>query len=195
MSERSRLLAAKLLYGTGAPGVRGVCVYDAWRNGRTNDVIEICAFGEESQIQLAGTSFHEFGHCLARWEAGHGIVWKRQAHQLGLRRALAAGQHYRTEDFDPNVLIAIEALGPISDGHPAASDGTSRQLIPAHCPLGVGTRGGTSRGTNSGSRLRLFECACVPPVKARVARDDFHAQCTDCGCAFKRRITPAERKI
>ena len=35
-----------------------------------------------------------------------------------------------------------------------------------------------------GSRLRLFECECEPPVKVRVARDEFRATCDDCQASF-----------
>jgi hypothetical protein len=34
-----------------------------------------------------------------------------------------------------------------------------------------------------GSRLRLFICECG--IKVRVARDDFHATCNDCGGSFQ----------
>src|SRR5215470_5787497 len=35
-----------------------------------------------------------------------------------------------------------------------------------------------------GSRLRLYKCTCQPPVKVRVARDDFQARCLTCGAVF-----------
>jgi len=54
------------------------------------------------------------------------------------------------------------------------------------CPLSVGTRGGRSRGAGSGSRFRLWVCACTPAVRVRVASDEFRAQCLTCGSAFKR---------
>jgi len=36
-----------------------------------------------------------------------------------------------------------------------------------------------------GSRLRLFECQCAPPVKVRVAHDDFDARCNVCVADFE----------
>jgi hypothetical protein len=51
--------------------------------------------------------------------------------------------------------------------------------------MGVGTKGGKSRGKGSGSRLRLWQCECERPVKVRVASDDFRAHCDECGAAFK----------
>ena len=35
-----------------------------------------------------------------------------------------------------------------------------------------------------GSRLRLYECGCQPPVKVRVAHDTFQARCLTCGGVF-----------
>jgi hypothetical protein len=178
-----RLASAKLLYGTGRPGLRGMCIHDAWRKDQLHDVIEICALGEESQLQLAGTALHEFGHCLAAWGAGHGKAWKAMTKRVGLRHALAAGQHYRREDFAPEILQHLADLGPISDGEPAGAP-TGGSDVSNRCPLGVGTRRGTSRGPGSGSRLRLFVCAC--PVRVRVARDEFHARCLTCDHVFQR---------
>jgi hypothetical protein len=36
-----------------------------------------------------------------------------------------------------------------------------------------------------GTRMRLYECGCVPPVKVRCARDDLRAECQDCGEPFE----------
>ena len=38
-----------------------------------------------------------------------------------------------------------------------------------------------------GTRQRLYECACRPPVKVRAARDDLEAQCLRCECLFELR--------
>jgi hypothetical protein len=35
-----------------------------------------------------------------------------------------------------------------------------------------------------GSRLRLYQCECEPPVKVRVARDGFQAVCLVCEREF-----------
>jgi hypothetical protein len=42
-----------------------------------------------------------------------------------------------------------------------------------------------------GSRLRLYECHCQPPVKVRVAHDEFQARCLVCGGVF---VPPQEGK-
>jgi len=65
-----------------------------------------------------------------------------------------------------------------------APNGTPLQLKLRPCGAGVGAKGGKSRGAGSGSRLRKFVCDCG--VIARVARDEFHATCSDCSTAFKR---------
>src|SRR5947208_3595044 len=91
--EAELILAAKLVYGAGDGRYRGVCHYRAWVNGvGPAEVVEIAAAGEESLVQVAGTTLHELGHVLAGWGAGHGADWKRACERLGLRRALAAGQ-------------------------------------------------------------------------------------------------------
>ena len=41
--------------------------------------------------------------------------------------------------------------------------------------------------TSGASKLKLWVCECVPPVRVRVARRRFRARCLDCGRQFKRR--------
>ena len=142
-------------------------------------------------MQLAATVIHELAHVMAGPKAGHGFLWKAAAHALGLPRAAAVGWDGLPDNFEPEVLASLLALGTPEDGQPTFATNGKRDRRP--CPGGIGTRGGDSRGPGSGSRLRLFECACQPPVKARVGRNEFHAQCMDCGCAFKRTITNKEK--
>src|SRR5437016_13823745 len=64
-AEAARLMAAKLVYGVGSGGYRGVCHYRAWANGHGPvEVVEVAASGEESLVQVAGTTPHELGHTL-----------------------------------------------------------------------------------------------------------------------------------
>ena len=191
---RKRLLEAKLVYGSGGGRVaRGQCFFDAWHRNEATALIEVCAFGEESSIQLAGTTIHELGHCLAGSGAGHGKAWKEACRTLGLIRCSAAGQAYGAKDFDSYVWPRLIVLAEPSDWNPVHRR-KLRALIAAPaatksspCPLGNGARGGTSRGPGSGSRLRLYMCACVDrPFKVRVARDDFAARCLRCGVIFER---------
>jgi hypothetical protein len=181
---RKRMMEAKLVYGSGQPGVRGTCFYQSWESDATLEFIEVCASGEESTIQLAGTTLHELAHCLAGPAAGHGRAWKAAASTLGLMRAQAAGQEYAVGDFDQALWDIIASIPEPADGRPKFNhEGVSSRA----CPLGRGTRGGKSRGPGSGSRLRLFTCACVPPVRVRVARDPtgFRVRCLDCEAVFR----------
>lgn len=185
-------MAAKIVYGMGAgTGARGVCYYSSWKNGLPQPIpiVEICAAAEESAVQVAGTTIHELGHVLAGPGAGHDNAWKAACERLGLRRAKAAGMIYTLAAFPWEIRVEIEKALLI-DGAPVRSGslvpGTPRILTPRPCGLGIGTKGGTSRGTGSGSRLRKFTCDCNPPVIIRAARDVLAAHCDLCSGAFKR---------
>jgi hypothetical protein len=181
---RKRVLVAKLVYGSGQPGVRGSCFYESWESKATLEFIEVCASGEEFTIQPAGTTLHELAHCLSGPAAGHGQAWKAAAKTLGLWRAQAAGQAYSAADFDQALWDLIRSLPEPADGRPKFN----REDVPWRaCPLGRGTGGGKSRGPGSGSRLRLFTCACAPPIRVRVERDPdrFRALCLGCNTVFR----------
>jgi hypothetical protein len=181
--EAARLEHAKLLYGIGDGSYRGVCHYQAWENGIGKvDVIEVAATAEESWVQLAGTTTHELGHVLAGWEAGHGANWKTACERLGLRRSAAAGQIYRLAQLDRKVRTEVYAIAQdLADGSPsfktfglgAGGFGwglpTGFKVTIRPCSAGVGTRGGKSRGTGSGSRMVKVECSECGYV-ARVSR-------------------------
>jgi hypothetical protein len=186
-----RLSDAKLVYGSGERGIRGVTFFEAWQNGRRHDFLEVCAAGEQSPVQIAGTTIHELAHCLSGPGAGHGADWRLACQALGLIHADAAGQAYAPEHFDPAIWSAIDGLPRPNDGVPVFAAGLAGLLptltvTPRPCPLGIGTRGGKSRGKGSGSRLRLWVCGCTPPVKVRVASNDFQATCGRCGLEFHR---------
>ena len=195
--EASRLLAAKLVYGAGDGRYRGICHYEAWANGvGPVEVVEIAAAGEESLVQVAGTTIHELGHVLAGWKAGHGPGWKSACERLGLRRAVAAGQRYLLASMAPEIRTEVVGLiAGLTDGRPAFLAALSPLRVapaPRPCPAGVGVRGGASRGKGSGSRLRLWVCECDPPVRVRVASDAFLATCGVCGQGFAR---PAAERL
>ena len=188
---RERLLGVKLVYGGGRGDVRGICYYSAWENGSRHDFVEIAATGEESHVQLAGTTIHELAHTLAGPGSGHGPQWKAACAELGLRVAQAAGQGYAPAHFDASIWTRIEALPHPSDGRPTfagAAAGPAIARRPKPCPLGIGTRGGRSRGVGSGSRLRLWVCGCAdgtPGRKVRVASDAWDATCNRCGTKYR----------
>jgi len=180
-----RLASAKLVYGKGVSGLRGITCYSAWNNGKQgDDFIEVCAQGEESPTQLAGTTIHELGHCLAGPGTGHGPQWKAACETLGLRRPRAQGHQYLMAGFDPAMRAQIARLAKPLDGNPAFKgiDGFLFKLRP--CSMGYGTRGGKSRGVGSGSRLRKYVCGCGQIVRA--STDDLQATCKKCGEDFAR---------
>lgn len=194
-TERDMLNTVKLAYGSGPNGTRGVTFFNRWKAGQGETAIpfvEVSAFGQESVVQLAGTTVHELGHVLAGWEAGHGKGWHEACARLGLRRIKAAGTAYHWANFTPALRAAVTALQPPSEGQPVCSlsgllgPAGGSALILKPCGAGIGTRGGKSRGKGSGSRLRLFECDCERPVKVRLACDEFDAIHNPCGGAFHR---------
>ena len=192
VGERQRIARAKLTYGAGDGSYRGVCHYAKWATDAAGDLLEIAALSEEGPIQLAGTTTHELAHVIAGNTAGHGAEWKAACQRLGLFNALAAGMQYQETDLADHVR-AIATGYQFSDGAPNGHGSHSLGLLlkgPRPCPLGIGTRGGTSRGPGSGSRLRLYQCLCVPfkehgiTNKVRVASDDWLATCNRCNERF-----------
>lgn len=188
--ERATLDGIKLVYGAGQAGLRGVTYYQRWaKPGQTETpapFVEVCAFGQESWAQVAGTTIHELGHVLAGLAAGHSKLWKDACGRLGLRRVLAAGTEYKMAMFAPALREAISRLPLPDEGQPVALPmGLHGKPVKLKaCPTGKGTRGGAMGGPGSGSRLRLFECECVPPVKARIGRETFAAHCDCCAAPF-----------
>lgn len=189
--EREKAFSGvKLVYGAGQAGLRGVTYYKRWNGKAEADpapFVEVCAFGQESHVQLAGTVIHELAHVLAGWEAGHGKAWREACQRLGLRRARAAGHVYMLAGFEPDIRHVVASLPKPDDGAPVAALPIGpRGGKPKSCVAGVGTRGGKSRGAGSGSRLRLWECEGIghKPYKVRIATDDFRATCDCCNTAF-----------
>lgn len=197
--DRAKLDGVKLVYGAGAKGLRGVTYYGRWQGPgdvKANPFVEVCAFGQEDWVQLAGTTIHELGHVLAGWEAGHGNGWKEACARLGLRNAQAAGHAYQLECFEDDVREGLEAIPKPEDGSPVdaliqglagGAAGKRFRAGPRGCAAGVGTRGGKSQGVGSGSRYRLYSCECVPAVKVRHAGDALQAKCLCCKGLFTKR--------
>lgn len=197
-TEYAMLEGIKLVYGSGPTGTRGVTFYGRWKAGETvRPFVEISAFGQESIVQLTGTTIHELGHVLAGWGSGHGKEWHAACERLGLVKVLAGGTDYKWgENFQPWVESYAKAIESPDDGEPVRSfalqmpfvfgSGAPKQLKIKGCQAGIGTRGGKSRGVGSGSRLRLFQCECQRPVKVRIAADEFDAVHNPCDSPFKR---------
>jgi hypothetical protein len=187
--ERVAALDAKLVYGAGSKQTRGVTYFGCWKNGHDHAFAEICAFGEDSPVQVAGTTLHELGHVLAGIGKGHGKNWKEACERLGLRFVRAAGTKYSFACFAPDIRMAIAALPTPTDGQPKPFEGHGPNGMPLQiklrgCSAGIGVKGGVSRGKGSGSRLRKFVCGCG--VIVRASRDVLNATCNDCGTPFQR---------
>lgn len=199
-SERDMLAGIKLVYGSGPTGTRGVTFFNRWKGAGCDEArpfVEVSAFGQESVVQLTGTTLHELGHVLGGWQAGHGKLWHEACERLGLLKMLAGGTDYTWEEnFAPWIADYARSIEQPNEGAPVR-DLMSAKPIGAigfspltmakaikGCQAGIGTRGGTSRGVGSGSRLRLFECDCQKPIKVRLAADDFDAIHNPCGKAF-----------
>ena len=194
--ERAAVMDAKLVYGAGSKHTRGVTYFGCWKNGHDHAFAEVCAFGEDSSVQVAGTTLHELAHVIAGPGHGHGNGWLAACRRLGLVHVRAAGTRYSLACFAPDLRLAIAALPQPTDGSPQPFGGVGPSGAPLQfklrpCSAGVGAKGGKSRGAGSGSRLRKFVCDCG--VIARVAKDEFRAKCDDCGSAFKR--ADAELKV
>lgn len=187
-TDRAKVEAIKLVYGAGETGLRGVTYFQRWK--ATDDIVpfvEVCAFGQESWIQLAGTTIHELGHVLAGMGRGHDATWKAACEAMGLRKVKAAGTQYHLASFTPDIRNAIAALDKPDDGAPVislANNGLFGYQPMKACPAGIGTRGGKSRGKGSGSRLRLWQCGCG--CKVRVSSDNFQAKHLTCNTLFAR---------
>lgn len=188
--ERDLLRRAKLVYGRGQSGMRGVTCYRQWAEHDHGDsdepgtesrglveLVEICASGEESNIQIAGTVLHELAHVLAGIGSGHKADWKAWCKVLGLPGAKAKDTTYDHDGvWDPDVLRSISALEQPTDGKPTSGGEVMR----------IGKTGCATGQKKQGARLRLWECKCQPkPVKLRVAKDDLKAMCMVCGEMFE----------
>ena len=151
-ADRAAALDAKLVYGAGSKHTRGVTYFGCWKNGHDHAFAEICAFGEDSPIQVAGTTLHEIGHVLAGLGQGHGDGWREACNKLGLQFVRAAGTKYSLACFAPDIRAAIAALPTPTDGRPQpfggfGPNGMPLQLKLRPCSAGIGTKGGKSRGT------------------------------------------------
>lgn len=191
--EITKLQTTKLIYGLGEPGLRGVTWYNKWENKCGSDIIEVCAFGEESWTQLAGTTIHELGHVLAGPGSGHAKEWKDACNKLGLRRIQAAGTIYRLANFHPIIRNKLALMDKPKDGKPvtpygagglAALLGLGGALPKVRvCTQGIGTRGGKSRGVGSGSRLRKWICQHGQIIRA--STNDLKCTCDVCHSPFQ----------
>ncbi|GHP00832.1 hypothetical protein KSF_108790 [Reticulibacter mediterranei] len=117
-------------------------------------------------IEVLSTLLHELLHAAIGCECGHGRLFSQAARTVGLvgkPTATTAGEALRQR-----LEAYVQRNGPYP--HAALLQG--------------GSRIGEQHKRKSGSRLRLFECACTPPIKVRVARDDLPVLCLTCNHPF-----------
>ena len=114
-------------------------------------------------VQVLATLLHELIHASFGVRAhliGHKKEFSQAAKKLGL-----AGP--------PTATHAGEALVPVLQAYVARVGPYPHAAIVPRM-----------KAKAPGSRLRLYECSCDPPVKVRVASNDFDATCNRCDEAF-----------
>jgi hypothetical protein len=115
----------------------------------------------DDSIQVLGVLLHELVHAAVGNQYGHRKEFSQAARRVGLSgppTATVVGDALR-----PLLVGFVERVGP----YPHAA------LRPAP-------------KARTGSRLRLYECACAPPFKVRIASDGFLARCERCGAVFEK---------
>lgn len=113
----------------------------------------------QQQDNVLHILLHELIHAVVGTEAAHRGPFITLAKKVGLVRPWTATSP--GEELLQKLNDIAKELGP----YPHAL------LVPVE-------------KKKKGSRLRLWECECKPPVKVRVAKDDFQATCQVCGKDF-----------
>ncbi|HJT57819.1 MAG TPA: SprT-like domain-containing protein [Ktedonobacteraceae bacterium] len=111
-------------------------------------------------IDVLGVLLHELIHACFGCQFGHGKQFSQAARRVGL-----AGPPTATTVGDVLRLVLVsyvEQVGPYP-----------------HAAILVKPK------DKIGSRLRLYQCGCEPPVKVRVASDHFQARCLVCDSLFE----------
>jgi len=179
-----RIARARLCYGRGVRGTRGLTEYGGWnaRDENKAELVEICAASEENWVQLAITTIHELAHCATGKGHGHNKAWKDACEALGLRRhpAQYVNGDARLATIAPELRFALALMPHPTDGTPSCGADYTFKTRP--CGAGIGVRGGKSRGPGSGSRLRKYVCSHGQIVRA--STDTLAATCTCCNTPF-----------
>lgn len=108
---------------------------------------------------VLGTLLHELVHASVGCQFGHRKEFSQAAKRVGL-------------DGPPTATVVGPALVPLLQ-HFVSQVGPY-----PHAAIAVRPK------EKVGSRLRLYECECAPPVKVRIASDEFQATCHRCGGLF-----------
>lgn len=110
-------------------------------------------------VEVLATLLHELVHASVGCQFGHRKQFSQAARKVGL-------------DGPPTATVASETL------RPALQDFVAQVGPYPHAAIIPKAK------EKKGSRLRLYECACSPPIKVRVASDQFEAQCLKCDEPF-----------
>ncbi len=131
---------------------------------------EVCADGVSQifispriaeSIQVLGTLLHELIHAAVGCEYGHGKQFSQVARRVGLS--------------GPPTATIVDAGSPL---YTVLQQFVTEQGAYPHAPIRA------IQKQKAGSRLRLFECECDPPIKLRVARDELRVVCLECEQEF-----------
>lgn len=115
-------------------------------------------------VTVLGTLLHELVHASVGCQYGHRKEFSQAARKVGL-------------EGPPTATTVGPVLRPVLERYLAqAGSYPHAAIVPPP-------------KKHKGSRLRLFECTCQPPVKVRVANDDYQAQCLRCGGVFTRHVS------
>ena len=129
---------------------------------------EVCADGVSQifispriaeSMQVLGTLLHELIHATVGCKYGDRKEFSQAARMLGL-----VGPPTATEvgpELAQVLGVFVTQMGPYP-----------------HAPIVM------QQKPKVGSRLRLYECQCEPPVKIRAARDDLRVACLECEGLF-----------
>lgn len=111
-------------------------------------------------VDVLGTLLHELVHASIGCQHGHRAPFSQAARKVGL-------------EGPPTTTIVSKDLRPLLESY-IQQAGTY-----PHAAIVPRTK------EKKGSRLRLYECCCTPPVKVRVASDDYQARCLRCKQCFR----------
>jgi len=206
-ADRKAIASARVTYGWGERGTRGIAVKGYWQGakGDRGHLVGINCGWQRSVLELVETLAHELGHVIDNLENGHGAGWRRCCERLGFPGARAVDTQgdgaLSWEWFTPAMAKRLKAVPLPNDGSPL--DPSKRPLDPATgkptpvwstdgpsaipdkprpCGAGWGRSGGKSRGKGAGSRYLKWTCGggCI----VRHAGTELDATCNKHGGPF-----------
>jgi len=111
-------------------------------------------------LEVLGVLLHELGHAVLSAKTGHRSAFKRYCADVGLDGKPTATVIGAT--LEPQLKSVLKVIGDYP--HQSIDKVTRKKQT---------------------TRLRLYMCSC--DIKIRVAKDDLHATCEDCGDPFELR--------